>query len=172
MVLSGLDGIVCQMDNSLVFGKSQEEHDKRLLTTLSRIQSAGLTLNKEKCLFSKRKITFLGHVIDSSGYSPDPEKIAAIKDMAHQKTRHFMGMVTQLGKFTPNLAELRQPLRELPNTKRCWCWGPDQVESFTNIKTELTKPAVLAFCNPVNDTEVSADAFFTWSWSRPSKDGS
>ena len=113
-VLSGLDGIVCQMDDTLVFGKSQEEHDKRLLTTLSRIQSAGLTLNKEKCLFSKCTITFLGHVIDSSGVSPDPEKIAAIKDMPPPKNisdlRRFMGMVTQLGKFTPNLAELSQPL--------------------------------------------------------------
>ncbi|KAL5506839.1 hypothetical protein EMCRGX_G008586 [Ephydatia muelleri] len=161
-VLSGLDGIVCQMDDTLVFGKSQEEHDKRLLTTLSRIQSAGLTLNKEKCLFSKRTITFLGHVIDSSGVSPDPEKIAAIKDMPPPKNisdlRRFMGMVTQLGKFTPNLAELSQPLRELLSTKRCWCWGPDQVESFTNIKTELTKPAVLAFYNPANETKVSADA--------------
>ena len=161
-VLSGLDGIVCQMDDTLVFGKSQEEHDKRLLTTLSRIQSAGLTLNKEKCLFSKCTITFLGHVIDSSGVSPDPEKIAAIKDMPPPKNisdlRRFMGMVTQLGKFTPNLAELSQPLRELLSTKRCWCWGPDQVESFTNIKTELTKPAVLAFYNPANETKVSADA--------------
>ena len=27
-VLSGLDGIVCRMDDTLVFGKSQEEHDK------------------------------------------------------------------------------------------------------------------------------------------------
>ena len=85
-VLSGLDGIVCQMDDTLVFGKSQEEHDKRLLTTLSRIQSAGLTLNKEKCLFSKRTITFLGHVIDSSGVSPDPEKIQPSKICLHQKT--------------------------------------------------------------------------------------
>ena len=145
-----------------MFGKSQEEHDKRLLTTLSRIQSAGLTLNKEKCLFSKSTITFLGHVIDSSGVSPVPEKIAAIKDMPPPENisdlRRFMGMVTQLGKFKPNLAELSQPLRELLSTKRCWCWGPDQVESFTNIKTELTKPTVLAFYNPANETKVSADA--------------
>ena len=74
-------------------------------------------MNKEKCLFSRRKIHFLGHVIDSSGVSPDPEKIAAIKDMSPPENisdlRRFMGMVTQLGKFTPNLAELCQPLREL-----------------------------------------------------------
>ena len=153
----------------------QDEHDKRLLTTLSRIQSAGLTLNKEKCLFSKRKITFLGHVVDSSGVSPDPEKTAAIKDMPPPENifdlRRFMGMVTQLGKFTPNLTELSQPLRKLLtcSTKRCWCWGPDQVESFTYIKTELTKPVVLAFYNLANETKVrmplhmiSELSFYRW----------
>eukprot|EP00731_Ephydatia_muelleri_P036767 Em0321g6a len=137
-VLSGLDGIVCQMDDTLVFGKSQEEHDKRLLTTLSRIQSAVLVFR----LILRR--------LQPSKDMPPPKNISDL--------RRFMGMVTQLGKFTPNLAELSQPLRELLSTKRCWCWGPDQVESFTNIKTELTKPAVLAFYNPANETKVSADA--------------
>ena len=30
----GLEGVVCLMDDTLVFGRSQEEHDKRLLATL------------------------------------------------------------------------------------------------------------------------------------------
>ena len=85
-VLSDLDGIVCQMDDTLVFGISQEEHDKRLLTTLSRRQSAGLTLNKEKCLFSERTITFLGHVIDSSGFRLILRKLRPSKICLHQKT--------------------------------------------------------------------------------------
>ena len=33
-ILAGLEGVVCLMDDTLVFGRSQEEHDKRLLATL------------------------------------------------------------------------------------------------------------------------------------------
>ena len=60
----------------------------------------------------------------------------------------FMGMVNQLGKFTPNLAELAQPLRELLSVKKEWIGGPHQEESFHQIKAELAKPTVLAIYDP------------------------
>ena len=112
-LLVGLEGVVCQMDDTLVFGTTQEEHDRRLHATLNRIQLAGMTLNKEKCLFNKPRLKFLGHIIDSSGISPDPDKSTAIKEFPPpcnvSDLRRFMGMVTQMGKFSPNIAQLSQP---------------------------------------------------------------
>ena len=52
-ILSGLEGIVCQMDDVLIFGRTKEEHDTRLMMALEKICSAGVTLNKEKCLFGQ-----------------------------------------------------------------------------------------------------------------------
>ena len=60
-ILTNLDGVVCQMDDILVFGKSYHEHDQRLRAALKRIRNAGLTLNKEKCQFSQTEVKFLGH---------------------------------------------------------------------------------------------------------------
>ena len=37
-LLAGLEGVVCLIDDTLVIARSQEEHDKRLLTIL---QAAG-----------------------------------------------------------------------------------------------------------------------------------
>ena len=54
----------------LVFGKNQEEHNRHLAVALEKIQRAGLT--KEKCQFSKDRITFLGQIIDGSEVHPDP----------------------------------------------------------------------------------------------------
>ena len=51
-IIEGLKGVVCQMDNVLVFGSTQEEHDQQLLALLERIRAAGVSLNKEKCKFS------------------------------------------------------------------------------------------------------------------------
>ena len=48
-ILSGLEGIVCMMDDVLVHGKCQEEHDQRLTAVLERLQKAKVTLNKDKC---------------------------------------------------------------------------------------------------------------------------
>ena len=43
-ILSGLQGVVCMINNILVFGQSQQEHDQRLELVLQRINRAGVTL--------------------------------------------------------------------------------------------------------------------------------
>ena len=79
-ILLGLDGVVCQINDVLIFGVSQEEHDSRLIAALQRIKRARVTLNAEKCQFSK--IKFLGHIIDEkAGIQPDPENISAIVEL-------------------------------------------------------------------------------------------
>ena len=103
------------MDNILVFGKDQSEHDRELIAALERIQVAGATLNPDKCEFRTTKLKFLGHMIDENGIHPDPDKTAAIREIApptnvSELRRRFLGMANQLGKFSPNLATLTQPL--------------------------------------------------------------
>ena len=67
------------MDNILVHGKTQQEHDQRLHEVLERMQAAGATLNAEKCQFSKESVKLLGHVVDPTGIRPDPDKVTAIR---------------------------------------------------------------------------------------------
>ena len=47
-ILDGLAGVLYLMDDILIFGKDQKEHDTRLTAALERIQAAGVTLNKDK----------------------------------------------------------------------------------------------------------------------------
>ena len=81
-ILSGLEGVLCQMDDVLVFGKDQSEHDQRLTAVLERIEAAGATLNPEKCEFGRSELKFLGHVVNGDGIHADPDKTSAIREMA------------------------------------------------------------------------------------------
>ena len=74
-IFEGLEGFVCLMDDVLVFGTDQEEHDRHLKAVLQRLERAGATLNRDKCEFSKDSIKFLGHVIDQEGIRADPDKL-------------------------------------------------------------------------------------------------
>ena len=125
-ILKGLQGVLCHMDDVMIFGRTKEEHDARLETALRRIEAAGVTLNPNKCQFGKTEIKFLGHLISENGIQPDPDKTAAIAKMPHptsvQELKRFMGMVNHLGKFSRNLAELSQPLRELLSKNNLWTW--------------------------------------------------
>ena len=161
-ILKGLRGILCQMEDVLVFGQNYEEHDVRLDTALRRIQVAGAMLNKEKCVFRMECVKFLGHIIKGDGISADPEKTEAVFKMPAPdnitELRRLMGMVNQLSKFSPNIAQIARPLCELLSTKLSWIWGPAQEEAFLSLKTELSRPTVLSFYDPNAETHVSADA--------------
>ena len=161
-ILSGLPGVLCHVDDILVFGTTTAEHDCRLNAVLERIKTAGITLNAEKCQFSQQRITFLGHVIDHNGISPDPKKTTAILAMkpptSITELRRFMGMVNQMTKFSPNIAHISKPLRELLSTRNAWTWTATQEESFNKLKEEISSPRVLALYDTSARTKISADA--------------
>ena len=160
-ILLGLTGVLCLMDDVLVFGGDKSEHDQRLRAVLKRIEEAGVTLNRSKCEFGKTELKFLGHLLNQDGIQADPDKTSAITDMAPptnvSELQRFMGMVNQLGKFSHNLADLTQPLRQLLSMKSTWLWGPSQDKAFHDIKAELAKPTIPALYNPQAPTKISAD---------------
>ena len=129
---------------------------------LEKLEKAGLTLNPEKCEFSKPKLTFLGNVVDKAGIQADPGKVEAIDKMQaptdRTELRRFLGMTNQMSKFTPNVAEITQPMRELLSTKNQWVWGQVQQRAFIAIKKELTSMPTLALYNPSLETNIAADA--------------
>ena len=118
------------MDDVLIFGCTKEQHDSRLESALKCIEAAGVTLNRTKCQFGKSEIKFLGHLISENGIQQDPNKTAAIAKIPHptcvQELKRFMGMICHLDKFSRNLAELSQPLRELLSKNNSWIWDKVQ----------------------------------------------
>ena len=161
-ILRGLQGVLCHMDDVLIFGRTKEEHDTRLESALRHIEAAGVTLNRTKCQFGKSEIKFLGHLISENGIQQDPDKIAAIAKMPRptcvQELKRFMGMINHLGKFSRNLAELSQPLRVLLSKNNLWTWDNTQDQAFKRIKEEITKPTVWALYDVKADMKISADA--------------
>ena len=157
LILLGVNGVLCQMDDVLVFGGNKQEHDARLTAALNRIQEAGVTLNKEKCEFAKTELTILGHLIDQHGIRPDPDTTSAIRSLSPPSNitelRRFLGMANQLEKFSSQLAQATQPLRELLSKTRAWHWGQAQETAFSQVKDELCKPTILAFYSPTAPTK-------------------
>jgi len=161
-ILANTEGAVCLIDDVLVYGSTQSEHDQRLITVLRKLSEAGLTLNKEKCVFNTTSIKFLGQLVDNTGVKADPDKIRAIQGLKPptnvSELRRFLGMINQLSKFAPNLADKTKPLRELLSTKSQWKWDIPQEEAFKQLKNLLSSSEVLALYDPSLETVVSADA--------------
>ncbi|UYV60943.1 hypothetical protein LAZ67_1002894 [Cordylochernes scorpioides] len=102
IILQGMDGVMCYLDDILIFASDSKTHDRILRLVLRKLKEAKVTLNKAKCVFGVPRINFLGHILDEDGIRPDPAKIEAVARMPAPTdvhgVRRFLGMVNHLGR--------------------------------------------------------------------------
>ena len=161
-ILEGIDGVLCQMDDILIFEATQSQHDERIREVLGRLQKENVTLKSKKCLFSVQEVKLLGQTINEWGIGSDQDKVKAIIDMPVPTDvsgiRRFLGMNNQIGKFTLHLAGITKPIRDLLSKKNDWTWGRHaQQRCFAKLKESLTSAPVLALYNANRETTLSAD---------------
>ena len=161
-LLEGIDGVLIYMDDVIVFGNSNDNHDKALHEVLNRIKNSGLKLNKEKCEFRRTRIEFLGHIISEHGIEISPSKTEAIRNLKIPENindlRRILGMINFITKFIPNAQNDLGPLNELLRKDAHWCWGPFQQAAFDKLKEFLCHAPALAFFDPNKAIVVSADS--------------
>lgn len=160
--LEGLEGVVNVVDDILVWGEDEEQHDRRLRQLLDRIRSINLKLNKEKCKFRTTEVTYVGHVLTADGLKPDQEKVRAVQNMPEPEDKaglmRFLGMLQYLAKFVPNLSEESAPLRTLLDSKVAWHWESEQQKSFEKLKQLVSSAPVLKYYDVHKEVTLSVDA--------------
>lgn len=136
------------LDDIIVIGRSLEEHLSNLREVFRRLREARLRINPDKCEFFKKETKYLGHVVSGNGIHTDPDKVAAIQEMAAPKTlkelRRFLGVVSWYRRFVPEFATLAQPLTSLLKKGKHWKWTEDQQTVFEVLKARLTQAPILA----------------------------
>ncbi|XP_065075510.1 uncharacterized protein K02A2.6-like [Ochlerotatus camptorhynchus] len=161
-MLADLPGTSGYLDDVVVGGENQQEHDRNLRAVLQRIQDFGFTIRAEKCSFGKRQIRYLGHIIDASGLRPDPAKVEAISKLPPPSdvsgVRSFLGAINYYGKFVSNMRALRYPLDNLLKTESKFDWNTQCQQAFDRFKQILTSDLLLTHFDPKKEIIVSADA--------------
>jgi len=161
-MFSHIQGVNTMMDDVVIWGSTQEEHDTRLKEVLEIARKANLKLNRDKCEFNVNQLTFIGDLISEQGVQPDPRKVTAIMNMERpqnkQDVQRFLGMVNYQGKFIPDLSTKSAPLRSLLDKKNEWMWQEAQENAWRQLKEALTKEPVLKFYDCAKPTKLSTDA--------------
>ena len=116
-ILDGIDGVRAYQDDVIVFGRTKEEHDRRLLAVLQRFAEANVSIKPAKCLFQVTELEFLGFTISAAGYRPDPNRFRSLVEAESPKNkdhlRSIMGCLQYYSRFIPNFATRAHPLFEL-----------------------------------------------------------
>ena len=74
------DGVVCYLDDLLIYSKSVDDHIKLLDRVFALLKKNKLFLKAEKCHLFLEKVNFLGHIVSSRGISVEQGKVDAIKN--------------------------------------------------------------------------------------------
>ena len=150
-VLQGLMWETClvYLDDIIVFSSNFNEHITRLREVFQRFRNANLSLKPKKCSFLKSETKFLGHIINSEGIKPLPEKIEKIKNYPRPKNvkdvQSFLGLVGYYRKFIKNFAKIAGPLHELTSKGHVFTWSKNQEDAFATLRDALIKPPILAY---------------------------
>ena len=156
--IPGVTGIA---DDMVIYGKTDLEHDKHLINFLKIYRKNTLMLNPDKMQFRLPQVSFFGHQWSAKGLSPDPKKIAAVRRMDLPRDvetmRSFLGLVNYLNRFSPCLAELSAPLREVCRQDTEFQLTKSVHVAFVKTKEEISKNVTLPYFNPRSDTTLQTD---------------
>ena len=161
--LAGLPGVLNVSDDILVYGSSHEEHLSNLKRLLKRIEEKGLTLNRSKCEFGKKKLEFFGHIFGDEGLRPDPAKVDSLENLEEPKNasevRSLLGMLNYCGsRFIPHFATLTNNMRQLTKKNTVFRWGKAHTEDFVRLRECLASKPVLQYFDPEKETKILVDA--------------
>ena len=112
--------------------------------------------------FRLPQVSFFGHQWSARGLSPDPKKIATVKRMELpqdvQTMRSFLGLVNDLNRFSPHLAELSEPLRQICRQNMEFELTESVRVAFSLTKEEISKNITLPYFNPKCATTLQTNA--------------
>ena len=167
-VLSGIDGVVNIADDIIVIGRGEsladatKDHDRTVFNLLARLSENNLKLNPDKIQFKTSTAPFMGHVLTPEGLKPSTEIVTAILEMPQPQdkaaTRRFLGTITYLAKFCPNLSEVVRPLRDLTHIKQEFLWSEQHSNAFAKAKELVSKTPCLRYFDINSPVVLQVDA--------------
>lgn len=160
-VLQEIPNVRNFFDDILIYAENFDHMLMTLETTLERLKSHGLRLNRSKCVFASPAVEFLGHMIDSQGIHKSDKHIAAVRDAPKPSTPEelqlFLGKATYYSAFIAELSTRDKPLRDMLR-KEYFKWTAEAEEAYIDIKNTLVSSQVLMPYDPKLPLLLATDA--------------
>ena len=146
-VFKDLEFVVVYLDDIIVCSKTEREHLRHLKLVYERLHKYQLKLRIEKCKFFMRELKFLGIIVNADGIRCDPgyvNEVLKFKRPANVKEiERFIGMITWLGRFIPNLSKLTAKLNELRKKDKGFTWTSEHDRHFEAILRAVSEAKLL-----------------------------
>ena len=161
--LAAIPNVKKLVDDLLIYGRTEQELLGTIRLVFERCRDWNITLSDKKFQYGD-EVKFAGFILNESGSSPDPDKLAAIRDFPAPKDRtdlrSWMGLLNQFSAYAPDLKQVQAPLQDLMSTKTAYQWLPEHDLAMAKVKDILTTEggSILAHFDPGLHTTLLTDA--------------
>ena len=143
-----------------VFG-NEKTHNRNFHEAMECTRKAGIKLNFDKCVIKTKCCSFFGNLYTPEGVKADPKKVDAIKTDAatnEQTAALFLGMVTYLSQYMPNISSLTSDLRGLLKKDALFQWSEAHDVTFQKIKNQISEDVCLRYFDTTKEVVLQVDA--------------
>lgn len=158
----GNRNVFVYMDDILVLSETYEQHLQDLSAVFDRLRMFNLRARREKCVFVRDEVKYLGHTISPAGLVPDRSKVSAIADMPAPSTvkqvASFVQTCSWYRKFIPGFSALARPLTNLLKKSAVFQFGEEQRHAFETLKAKLTSAPILRQADSTKPYMLRTDA--------------
>ena len=121
-----------------------------------------MRFHPKKCIFKQDSISFYGVALSKDGVKPDPRKIEAIINLPEPRSeallQSFLGIVSYLSRFSPNISKKAVNLRVLLKKNTEFLWYPQYSANFRAIVQELCSLRLLKYYDGTKKLYLEVDA--------------
>ncbi|GFX41018.1 transposon Tf2-8 polyprotein [Trichonephila clavipes] len=154
--------VIIYMDDLVIPAKDEKEGLEKLREVLEVASKYGLEMKFKKCQFLRRKVEFLGHVVENGTIRPSIAKTIAFKKfpvpITVKQVQSFLGLTSYFRKFIPAYSQIAKPLSDLTRKDNPFMFEQPQMEAFEKLKKLLTESPVLSIFQQGRTTELHTDA--------------
>ncbi|GAB1598560.1 hypothetical protein Ahia01_000133100, partial [Argonauta hians] len=133
----GLLGTYVYVDNIVVAGMTQQEHDKNLMKFREVARLHNLTFNENKSVVSTESIDFLGYTISQGKIKPDAKRLRPLKELPAPRDkaalRRVLGLFSYYSQWIPKFSDKIRPLTIADS----FPLEQNAVKAFNDLKEEI-----------------------------------
>ncbi|GFW19564.1 retrovirus-related Pol polyprotein from transposon 17.6 [Trichonephila clavipes] len=146
--------VISYLDDLVIPAKNEQEGLEKLKITFEVAKKYGLEIKFKKCQFLKKKIEFLGHIVESGTIKPSPTKTLAVRKFPEPTTikqvQSFLGLTGYFRKYIKDYSKIAKPLSDLTRKENLFVFGIQQKEAFEKLKKIMSEGPIL---HPYNISE-------------------
>ncbi|GFS62980.1 retrovirus-related Pol polyprotein from transposon 17.6 [Trichonephila clavipes] len=156
--------VISYLDDLVIPAKNEQEGLEKLKIIFEVAKKYGLEIKFKKCQFLKKKIEFLGHIVETGTIKPSPTKTLAVRKFPEPTTikqvQSFLGLTGYFRKYIKDYSKIAKPLSDLTRKENLFFFffGIQQKEAFEKLKKIMSEGPILHLYKYGRKTELHTDA--------------